>query len=117
MYVQVTTTSTASVKIQKLQQTFATLRLPETLVSDNGAAFKSYEFQEFMKQNDILHLKTALYHPASNGLAERAERAVQTFKSAMKRIQGGGSVESKVSHFLFKYRVTLHSKIGVLQLN
>jgi len=104
--VHVTTASTASVTIQKLQQTFATLGLPETLVSDNGAAFTSYEFQEFIKQNGILHLKTAPYHPASNGLAERA---VQTFKSAMKRMQGGGSVESKVSHFLFKYRVTPHS--------
>ena len=63
-----------------------------------------------MRQNGILHIKTAPYHPASNGLAERA---VQTFKSAMKRMREGGSVESKVSSFLFKYRVTPHSTTGV----
>ena len=31
----------------------------------------------------------------------------------MKRMQGGGSVESKVSRFLFKYRVTPHCTTGV----
>ena len=106
--IHTTTASTAAVTIQKLQQSFATLGLPETLVSDNGAAFTRLEFQEFVKQNGITHLKTAQYHPASNSLAERA---LQTFKAAIKRMQGG-SVESKVTCFLFKYRVTLHSKTG-----
>ena len=108
--IHVTTSSTSAVIIQKLQQTFATLGLPETLISDNGTAFTSLEFQEFMKQNGISHLRTAPYHPSSNGLAERS---VQTFKAAMKRMQGGGSVESKVSRFLFKYRVTPHCTTGV----
>ena len=107
--VHVTQSSTAAVTIQKLQQTFATLGLPETLVSDNGSAFTSLEFQRFMKQNGITHVKTSPYHPSSNGLAERA---VQTFKTAMKRMSGG-SVENKVSRFLFKYRVTPHSTTGV----
>ena len=83
--VHVTQTSTAAVTIQKLQQTFATLGLPETVVSDNGSAFTSHEFQEFMKQNGIAHVKNSPYHPSSNGLAERA---VQTFKTAMKRMFG-----------------------------
>ena len=108
--VYVTTTSTAAVTIQKLQQTFATFGLPNTLVSDNGPAFTSLEFREFMKQNGITHLKTAPYHLASNGLAKRS---VQTFKAAMKKMQGGGSVEFKVSQFLFKYRVIPHCTTGV----
>ena len=85
--VHVTTSSTASVTIQKLCDTFSTLTLPEILVSDNGSVFTGYKFQEFMKQNGIWHLKTAPYHPAPNGLAERA---AQTFKPAIKRMQGGG---------------------------
>ena len=83
--IHITTVSTAAVTIQKLQQTFATLGLPETLVSDNGTAFTSLEFQEFMKQNGITHLRTAPYHPASNSLAERA---VQNFKANARRISG-----------------------------
>ena len=68
--IHITTASTAAVTIQKLQQTFTTLSLSETLVSDNGAAFSSLEFQEFVKQNGITHLKTAPYYPASNALAK-----------------------------------------------
>ena len=85
------------------------LSLPETVVSDNGSAFTSHEFQEFMKQNGITLVKTSPYHPSSNGLAKRA---VQTFKTTMKRMSGG-CVENKVARFLFKYRVTLHSTTGV----
>ena len=92
--VHVSTSSTASVTIQKLRDTFSTLGLPETLVSDNGSVFTGYEFQEFKKQNGIRHLKTVPYHPVSNG---KTERAVQTFKSAIKRMQGEESLESKVS--------------------
>ena len=46
--IRMAATSTAAV-IQKLQQTFATFGLLETLVSDNGAAFASLEF-EFIKR-------------------------------------------------------------------
>ena len=66
--IHITTASTAAVTTQKLQQTFVTLGLPEALVSDNDTAFKSLEFQEFMKRNGIGHLRTTPYHPASNGL-------------------------------------------------
>ena len=55
-----------------------------------------------MKQNGIAHLRTTPYHPASNDLAKQA---VQTLKVSMKQMQG----ESKVSCFLFKYRVTPHT--------
>jgi len=90
-------------------ETFATLGLPETVVSDTGSGFTSVEFQQFMKQNGITHVKTSLYHLSSNGLAEIA---VQTFKTAMKRMSSG-SVENKLARFLFKYRVTPHSTTGV----
>jgi len=43
--VHITTSSTVSVTIQKLRDTFATLGLPETLVSDNGSAFTSMNFK------------------------------------------------------------------------
>ena len=71
--------ATSSVTIEQLRTIFSTHGLPEVLVTDNGTSFISVEFQEFMKNNGV---KSAPYHPASNGLAERA---VQTFKGSMKK--------------------------------
>ena len=72
----------ASPVIQRLRSVFAQFGIPQTIVTDNGATFCSAEFQQFLESNGIEHLKSAPYHPSSNGLAERA---VQTVK------QGYGS--------------------------
>ncbi|KAL6480987.1 hypothetical protein MHYP_G00090670 [Metynnis hypsauchen] len=66
------------------------------------------QFQEFAEKNGIRHITTAPYHPSSNGLAERA---VQTFKSLMKKM-AGGSIETKMSRALFSYRITPQSTTG-----
>ena len=76
--------------------------------SDNGTAFTSSEFQEFLRSNGIEHLRSAPYHPSSNGLAERA---VQTVKAGVKRLKG--SLEVRLSRFLFKYRVTPQATTGI----
>ena len=90
--------STASqCTITALHTIFATHGLPEIIVLDNGGAFTSELFQAFTKQNGIRHVRSAPYHPASNGLVERA---VQTFKEAMKR-STTGDLETRLSRFLF----------------
>ena len=68
----ITPSTTSSVTIEKMRSTFASFGIPEILVTDNGSNFTSSEFEEFLKSNGIRPVKTALYHPASNGLAERA---------------------------------------------
>lgn len=98
--------ATSRATIEKLRSTFAIHGIPTTIVSDNGSNFCSQEFEEFLTKNGIHHRRTAPYHPASNGLAERA---VQTFKEGMKKMSMEGSLETRVSRFLFKYRITPHS--------
>ena len=68
--VHVTTSSTSTVTIDKLQLIFATLGIPEVIAGDSGSVFTSQEFEMFLKHNGIKHIKTAAYHPASNRLAE-----------------------------------------------
>ena len=101
--------STSSATIEKLRITFGTHGLPEIVVTDNVSNFTSEEFEVFLKQNGIRHIRTAPYHPASNGLAERA---VQTFEEGMKKMNGG-SVETRVSRFLARYRITPQTSTGV----
>ena len=77
-------------------------------MSDNGIVFTSTEFQEFVKRNNIRHIRTAPYHPSSNG---QVERLVQTFKESMKK-SSSESLETRVTRFLFNYRITPHSTTG-----
>ena len=106
----VVNSATSNATIQKLQALFATHGLPEVLVSDNGTAFTSEEFSAFMRRNGIRHLTSAPYHPASNGLAERA---VQTLKDALRKDTGEVSLDSQIQEFLFRYRITPHSTTGI----
>ena len=101
--------ATSYATIEELRRMFAAHGLPEVLVSDNGTVFSSGEFLEFTKRNDIRHVKTAPYHPSSNG---QVERAVQTFKEAIEK-NSTDSLPTRVSRFLFNYRNTPHSTTGV----
>ena len=95
---------TAAHTILELRELFATLGLPDTVVTDNGPTFTSSEFRLFIK-----HITVSPYHPSSNGLAERS---VQTFKRAMVKIICG-SVRERVCKFLTRYRCTPHSTTGL----
>nr|XP_055046280.1 LOW QUALITY PROTEIN: uncharacterized protein K02A2.6-like [Misgurnus anguillicaudatus] len=99
---------TAVVTIDVLRQVFSVHGLPDMLVTDNGPTFTGELFQTFMKRNGIRHVRTAPFHPASNGLAERA---VQTLKQGLKRMSGD-SVETNLCRFLFQYRITPQTTTG-----
>ena len=88
---------------------FSTHGFPKTIVTDNGSAFTSQEFQTFCRVNGIHHITSSPYHPSTNGLAERA---VQSFKQGLKRMEGG-SLQSKLTRFLFRYRITPHTTTGL----
>ena len=76
---------TTKTTIKVLQELFARFRFPETIVSDNGTPFTSKEFESFCKLLSINHLKSAPYHPRSNGLVERF---INVFKRAIKKANG-----------------------------
>ena len=102
--------ATSHSTIERLRSVFATHGLPEVLVTDNGTPFTSAEFVAFIQANEITHVMSAPYHPASNGLAERG---VQTLKTALKKSPGGVTLETQISRFIFQYRLTPHSTIGI----
>ena len=100
---------TSDITIKCLRNCFSRFGLPVSLVSDNGPCFISSEFANFAEMNGIFHIKTAVYKPSTNGLAENM---VKTFKTYLKTCEGG-DIQKKLDRFLFKYRNTPHVTTGV----
>ena len=98
---------TASATIQCLRNIFAQFGIPENVVSDNGPTFTSMEFKQFLQRNGVRHITSPPYHPASNGLAERA---VQIFKHSIAKLTDR---TNKIARFLFTYRITPQSTTGM----
>ena len=104
----IVSSTSAECTINKLRSIFAIHVIPEQVVSDNGSGFTSDEFKRFLQANGIRQVLVSPYHPSSNRLAERA---VQTFKSAVGKLDG--PMEVRITRFLFKYRVTPQTTTGV----
>ena len=104
--VHLMSSNTTSKTIQVLKGLFSRNGLPEVLVSDNGPQFMSNEFDTFMKGNRVKHIRSAPFHPATNGLAERF---VQTFKHSMKFSVETISMQHRLDAFLLMSRNTPHS--------
>ena len=99
--------TTRASTINALRFRFSAYGLPEQLVPDNGPKFTSYKFEEFLKVNGITNILSALYHPSSNG---EAERMIRIFKEAMKLKKAElGNLNQKVAAFLLSYRSMSHS--------
>ena len=107
--VHITTTTSTVATVEALRKSFSTFGLPEVVVSDNATGFKSEDFEALMQANGVKHVCTPPYHPSLNG---SVERVVQTLKGGLKKLQAG-SLETKLSRFLFSYRSSPHSSTGV----
>lgn len=110
MEVHIVPSTSSEVTISKLRDVFARFGLPQQVVSDNGPGFTSSEFGQFLAANGIRQILSSPYHPSSNGLAERA---VQTFKNAIVKLEGPvhGSQTKQVSVPLPGYTTGNHWSI------
>ena len=96
-----TTTTTATIK--ELGKIFSQHGYPKMLVSDNGTQFASKEFEEYCQSHGINHVRSPPYQPHCNG---QAERFVDTFKRALRKLQGEGATADVLQKFLLTYRTT-----------
>jgi hypothetical protein len=95
--------ATSPSTINALNHLFAQFGVPECIVSDNGTQFSSKEFSNFCETVGARHIHTPVYHPQSNG---QAERFVDTFKRALQKMQGEGTPSKILDIFLRTYRST-----------
>jgi transposase InsO family protein len=75
--------SSSSEIISNLRKWFSQFGMPENLLSDNGTPFVSSEMHLFLQSIGVHHLRSANFHPQSNGCIERFHR---TLKTRLKRI-------------------------------
>ncbi|CAF3389388.1 unnamed protein product [Rotaria sp. Silwood1] len=103
--------TTAKSLCDALEQVIDWFGPSETLVSDNGPPFNSYEMNQFYEKYDINHITTTPYHPASNGLTERFFRS---FKEGMLKEQQMGQTNKLIAlrNVLRSYRWTPHTATG-----
>ena len=104
----VTTSSMSTTVIEILRHVFARFGIPEIIVSDNGPCFVSEEFESFLLANGVKHITSSPYHPATNGLAERA---IQILKKGLKKVTMG-SLQTRLAQILMSYRITPQSTTG-----
>lgn len=101
-------TATKTIKI--LRTIFATFGIPRVLVSDNGTQFTSHEFDYFLKSNGVIHKRSAPFHPATNG---QAEKYVQWLKDKLKAIgTKSNDLDLNLAQTLLAYRRMAHSSTG-----
>ena len=75
-----------------LREWFSVHGIPEQVVTDNGSQFTADAFKVFMDRNGVRHIRSAPYHPASNGLAERSLK--QSLKATL---NDGRSLTQRIS--------------------
>ncbi|XP_063545753.1 uncharacterized protein K02A2.6-like [Cydia strobilella] len=106
-----TTTSTAT--IDKLYEFMSRFGIPLTLVTDNGTAFCSQEFQSFCILNGIKHVTSPPYHAASNGQAESYVKIVKKgIRSSLMSSSNVKQAKMELLKYLFDYRNSKHTTTG-----
>lgn len=86
--------------IVELEQIFSVFGYPVKIVSDNGPPFDSYVLTKYFDANGIQHVFSPPYHPASNGVVERA---VQTIKSVLRKFVDESRNQLQMSELVAKF--------------
>lgn len=106
--------STSAATIGKLCDFMSRFGIPYTLVSDNGTAFTSREFETFCALNGISHVTSPPYNPASNGQAESYVKIIKKgIKASLLSVKGVQNSYNNLLKYLFDYRNSVHTTTGV----
>ncbi|KAF4529376.1 hypothetical protein B566_EDAN015429 [Ephemera danica] len=99
---------TSATVIKCCRKWFATHGLPDEMVCDNAACFKSEEMYNYCASNGIKQSFSAPFHPATNG---QAERVVQTVKNLLLKFDSK-TWKSELPNILLMLHVTPNPVTG-----
>jgi hypothetical protein len=101
---------TSQALITRLSDVFARFGYPQCIVTDNGSQFVSTEFEKYLKECGIQHIRSSPYYPKSNGKIERFHRYL---KRAFRVAHATGKTWQKMlPKILMAYRNTPHRASG-----
>lgn len=92
-------------------EVFSRYGVCDELVTDQGTQMTSRQFQEFLNEIGIRHLKTSVYHPQS----DMVERTNRTFLNMIRSYMNEAmdNWDEHLQSLAFAYRTALHEGIGV----
>ncbi|XP_062557929.1 uncharacterized protein K02A2.6-like [Armigeres subalbatus] len=109
--VEIMTKITSAAVIQRLEQIFTRLGLPDVLKTDNAANFCSQEFRDYCTDNGIKLTHTTPYWPAANGEVERQNRSLLKILKISQLT--GADMNKDLQDYIYMYTVTPHTVTGV----
>ena len=96
--------------IRSLSNIFSIFGLPKVIVSDNGPAFRSGVFADFLCKSNITHYFSSAYYPQGNGVVERLHGTLK--QRLQKLLYEGRDFSESLQQVLFDMRSTAHSSTG-----
>ncbi len=85
------------------------------VITDNGSQFISRDFAEFIKQAGLLHIRTSVAYPQSNGKIERYHRTVHKECLSINSLIDLEDARKQIAEFVHYYNTKrLHSALFYL---
>ncbi|KAG0442136.1 Transposon Tf2-9 polyprotein [Dictyocoela muelleri] len=93
--------------IAKIKEWLSKYPKPSRFLSDLGRQYVSNEFENFLKNNEIIHVKTSPYNPTANSISERLNSTIANIL----RIYRGFSLSETIKKIEVNLNLTYHSII------
>ena len=110
-YIRAYSSITSRKVIEFLNGIFALLGQCTILTSDNGPQFISHEFCEYLRKRGIVHRRSSLFNPQSNGVVERMNKNINKLIEA-KNFSNIGALQELLDNYAINYHSTQHSTTG-----
>lgn len=107
----VNSTSTKEV-INSMEKYFAYYSRPKRVISDRGTCFTSLEFGEFMKRNNVSHVKVATASAQANGQVERVNRVLKSALGKLSSPLNHADWSQKLSQIEYAINNSTHATTG-----
>ena len=91
-----------------LSNVFATFGHCTIITSDNGPQFTSSDFTTFLQRRGIIHRRSAIYNPQSNGVVERMNKNLSKLLD-YSEIQNISQLQGVLDRYLLSYNSTIHA--------